>query len=392
MPNRVKQLFNHTFNPPCIIPSAKKDGKKPKLLMFAAYKEDVTNTFVPMIHSLIDNSTYEIDHLNLANLRMLPKNIDLSKYDGLIFHYTVTYKPITSLYQFDKFSKQKLNNYAGKKILFMQDEYDRLNDRIEFLKQLNFDLVFTLCDQTNIEQFYPKKMFEKTKFISYLTRYVLDDLRNLPYKFEENRPIQVSYRGNKLPYSFGSLAYEKYEIGESFLAHTKQYNLITDISSENSKRLAAVEYFKLLGNSCGVLATESGTSIVDFDGSAEKIINEYLSNNKNASPKELFSTVLAPYENGPQYRAVAPKHFEAAACFAVQLMYEGHYQDIFKPYRHYIPIKKDWSNIEEVMSLFLDPETRKKITEAAYEEIVCNPLYSYEHFVELFDKEVSFLF
>jgi len=90
-----------------------------------------------------------------------------------------------------------------------------------------------------------------------------------------------------------------------------------------------------------------------------------------------------------QYNQISPRHFEAAATKTVQILFEGDYSEIFKPYKHYIPLKKDFSNINEVLSLLSDKQFRIDVTNRAYNEIIMNNVYRYQSFVKLFDDNIQ---
>ena len=54
------------------------------------------------------------------------------------------------------------------------------------------------------------------------------------------------------------------------------------------------------------------------------------------------------------YRTISPRNFEAAAFRVCQILYEGHYSGVMEPMRHYIPLRKDFSNFDEVVERFRD--------------------------------------
>jgi hypothetical protein len=79
--------------------------------------------------------------------------------------------------------------------------------------------------------------------------------------------------------------------------------------------------------------------------------------------------------------AISPRHFEACITKTCQALVEGEYAGIFKPGIHYIEIKKDWSNIEEVIRIIRDIDLCEKMAEQAYRDIVLTGDYTYRKFV-----------
>jgi len=57
-----------------------------------------------------------------------------------------------------------------------------------------------------------------------------------------------------------------------------------------------------------------------------------------------------------------------------------------QPMVHYIPLKKDFSNITEVLKRFRDPALRAALTDNAYRDLVASGRHSYATFVEQFDQ------
>ena len=98
---------------------------------------------------------------------------------------------------------------------------------------------------------------------------------------------------------------------------------------------------------------------------------------------------LSDYEDNVSYKQISPRHFEAAATGTLQLMFPGDYSGVFEAGRHYIALKRDYSNLSDVMAIVNDETKRKTITERAYEEIICNSDFWIETFINRFDKEVE---
>merc|ERR1712196_365866 len=78
---------------------------------------------------------------------------------------------------------------------------------------------------------------------------------------------------------------------------------------------------------------------------------------------------------------ISPKMFEAIMLGTVLVMYEGKYYPGF--------LKKDHSNIQEVINKIKDDSFLQKIADKAYDDIVKSGNYSYKKFIEMFDKEVE---
>src|SRR5690606_3422536 len=71
------------------------------------------------------------------------------------------------------------------------------------------------------------------------------------------------------------------------------------------------------------------------------------------------------------------------------VLYEGNYSGILKPWRHFIPLQKDFGNFNEVVAALRDDGLLQQIADRTYNEVALNPLYSYGEFVKLFDSVVE---
>ena len=67
------------------------------------------------------------------------------------------------------------------------------------------------------------------------------------------------------------------------------------------------------------------------------------------------------------------------------VLFEGRYSGILVPDRHFISLKKDFSNFEEVLHKLRDHKFLQAMADRTYEEIALNPKYSYQTFVEKVD-------
>lgn len=64
----------------------------------------------------------------------------------------------------------------------------------------------------------------------------------------------------------------------------------------------------------------------------------------------------------------------------VQLLVEGAYSGIFRPWDHYIPVARDLSDLAEKALLLRDDALVDRMAEQAYEDIVTSQRFSYAGF------------
>ena len=66
-------------------------------------------------------------------------------------------------------------------------------------------------------------------------------------------------------------------------------------------------------------------------------------------------------------RLITGRNIESCACGSVQILFEGNYSGYLLKDVHYIPLKKDFSNISEVIKKMKDLEYCKNIQKNCYE-------------------------
>lgn len=323
----------------------------------------------------------------LSFFRELPSALDLEQFDAVVIHYTVAIGWMPSHY-LSETSRRRLRAYGGLKVLFIQDEYHGVRQFHEQLRSLGIDLLFTVVPQAEIEKVYPAAELPGLTKVNNLTGYVPESLVTLPVAPIAERPIDVGYRSRQPPFWLGELAYEKWQIAERFRQHAAGRGLRLDLSYVEGERLYGEAWTQFIARCKAVLGVESGASVFDFDGSIRAAVEAYTAEHPQATFEEVQRKFLAPHEGRVRYNQISPRCFEAAALRTAMVLYEGQYSGVLEPWRHYVPLRKDFSNFDEVLRALRDADKLQQIADRAYEEVARNEAYSYRHFVGRFDELV----
>ena len=375
--------------------SSNNKTKRPERVLLICYFDPHGIATIPEnLRYLQSFSTLSIDIYNVygkLGSKKSKQSLKLKNYDVIIFHNTVTYD-IDSMSKIEDIFDQRFREYGGLKVLFKQDEQFRAHSVAEYIRNNQVDLIFSCLPEPEYRKVYPEEITGKVRFAKMLTGYVTPEMKHYTFRQSDNRPIDVGYRGSLQPIYFGKLAYEKQQIGYDFLEAASKSRLVLDISSEWKDRKTGKEWIKFLSSCKSTLGTESGASIFDLNGDVEKayrlLIDEMGEHLHDKQWCEKVLSRLADYEGNINYNQISPRHFEAAATRTLQLLYEGDYSGILYPYKHYIPVKKDMSNFEELEAALKDDKLRKEITERAYEEIILNKNNWIESFANRVDREI----
>lgn len=308
--------------------------------------------------------------------------LDLDEFDAVVIHYSLVI--IGDSYLAPSF-RRKLRNYRGLKIQFIQDDYRWVDEMTEMMRYLGIHVLFTLVPRAQIPAVWKEEALPGVRKIHTLAGYVPEGLVGRPVRPIRERPIDVGYRGRTLPFWLGRLAQEKVIIGREFAARAAEHGLNCDIGWRESDRVYGGNWINFIGSCRATLGTESGASITDFDGSVERRVKQYLRRRPGADFEEVFDAILAPYEGNVKFNVISPRIFEAIALRTPLVLFPGEYSGVVEPWRHYIPLEKDFSNMAAVVEKIRDTGFLEALAERAYEDIVVPGRYSFRVFVEEFD-------
>jgi hypothetical protein len=320
---------------------------------------------------------------------VFPNGLLKLQFNIIVFHYSLFGNSPFSLDR--RFMEYLLASQDSYSIAFFQDEYRYWTDRINFLNSLNVNCVYSLLHPHFFSSTYGKRT-RVPKIIPTLTGYVGPDLSDLGARLakpDQNRRLDVGYRGRMLPMTMGKRAFDKYVIAEGFKTRAAGLGLTLDIKVGDRHRLQGDNWYRFLANCKGVLGVESGVSVFDIDDVLEDLIKDVRRLRPRSSEEDIYKEVVAPLEDKIPYLGISPRHFEAAALRTCQILFEGSYQNILKPQVHYISLARDFSNFDEVIAQFRDSDFRHTLTENAHRDLVASGDYSYNRFIESFEGDLD---
>lgn len=320
----------------------------------------------------------------------IPASVDLERFDAVIVHYTLVAchdRYLTSR------SRERLQKYKGLKAIFIQDEYRHVNDTIKAMRDIGVHLLFTCVPQSEIEKVYPETALPGVKKVNVLTGYVPKSLvQRDPLHPSMRKPI-VGYRGRKVPVWLGDLGQEKYWIGIRFRRDAANYkNIQCDISFREEDRLYGDAWLDFLLRCRAVLGVESGASVFDFTGEVQRKVDADLRQNPALDYETLKQRHFSELEGRIRLAQISPRCFESAALRTIMVLYPGDYSGRLVPWRHYIPLEKNHSNMDEVVNAICDGELCDEMAERAFQEVALAKENSYEGFVKLVDDAMDHAF
>lgn len=287
------------------------------------------------------------------------------------------YPKLLQKYEFIKYSK-------AIKVALPQDDYNHSKILQQWLEYFDVNIIFTACYKS--KDIIYSSLINKIDFIDSLTGYVDEDDKKTFEKYIipfDKRKIDISFRSKTLNPAYGRHGQIKSNLSNDFnnaISKLNTENLNIDVSNNLNDAIYGEEWLKFLANTKFSLGCESGSSILDPYGKILNSVQTYLKLHPKATFEEVESNCFPDEDNKYSFNVISPRVFEAAMAKSCQILIEGEYNNIIKPWKHYIPLKKDYSNIKEVLDTLKDTKKINTIINESYKELILFDKYSYNSF------------
>lgn len=358
------------------------------ILYYQQYENGIRNTVKEHLYSFRRYSEEQYYYLNIAG--GIPSYLGKIRFDLVIYHYTLCacrFQP--GFFDTIESRWQRLKSLSGYKAAMPQDEYVNSESLCRLFKNFGIQTVFTCLPESEWSKVYPLDKSGVHDFVTVLTGYVDENVISTLAAYNTDvRSIDVGYRARKNPYSLGRHATIKWRVAEVFRARQPQSSLHLDISTDPADVFFGEDWYRFLCQCRTILGCEGGASLHDPDGSIERAVAAFLKQHPDATFEETEQACFPGKDGNLVLFALSPRHFEACITRTCQVLVEGEYGGIFKPGIHYIELKKDWSNLNEVLGKIADHGYCRSIAENAYRDIVASGRYTYGRFVKTVIKHL----
>lgn len=270
------------------------------------------------------------------------------------------------------------------KIGMPQDEFVNMDLLVEFIEEFKLDHLFSVAPPSQWPALYRGVDFERTRFHRLLTGYLANETVvhiNALARSEPNRRLDIGYRSGSSA-GWGRHSLYKQHLADRFGTAAAARGLKLDVKAGWENFLMGDEWLRFLLRCKYTLGVEGGASILDWDGTVWARMREFQTLNPMASYDEIEAACFPGRDGEIQLVALSPRHLEACATRTCQVLIEGEYNGVLRPHEHYIPLKPDFSNLEEVLDQMERDDLRAGITERAYQDIVASGHYRYETMVD----------
>ena len=321
------------------------------------------------------NVSYYNTRLPYSDMYLRRKQFDLIIFSTLFFSRRVH----RALFWEDVSAVDWIRQSSARKVATPQDEYINSKYVNEFIDRIGVNIIYSVQPKNCWDAVYPDYKGRKIIVRPILTGYFDDGIvlkveRDNLYT-HAGRTTDIVYRTTGVPAAWlGSHARLKHIIAQKVKAVTSATKLRIDIST-NEKDLISKNWYKFLSSSKYTIGVEGGTSIIDYDGALKEKVESFVLKNPNASYEKIEASCFPGLDGSFPGYAMSPRHLEACLTKTCQILIEGDYNGILKPWRHYIPLKRDFSNLAYVLELVLSDQLRIDIVNNAYADIVRSGKY-----------------
>lgn len=257
--------------------------------------------------------------------------------------------------------REAVRQAPGLKAYFLGNEYKLMPEKMAMSEEIGVDLLVSQSDSPRVQALYRERLGCRVVGIPNTG---LDTELFFPRKPRSERPIDLGYRALDAPLYLGHD--ERRRIAEEFRAAADRHRLRLDVSLRAEDRLDEPRWARFLNECKGQLGTEAGGDYFELTDETRHAVNEYQRAHPAAGLDEIRPRFFAPRADPVAMRILSGRNVEAAGTKTVQLLLEGHYGGYLQPDVHYIPIRKDFSNVDEVVAKFRDEAWCARLTENAH--------------------------
>jgi len=255
----------------------------------------------------------------------------------------------------------------GKVVMFIGNEYDLMDEKIRFIQQAGVEYVCSQLPEQAARWLYAECRSSKILTMPHALN------PGLYHPGEAGRrPVELGFRGARYPKFIGDS--ERNDLLDFFERNAASLGVAIDFSYQNMRR---GEWADFLRGCRAVVGAEAGTYYLDQRGRAITAARRYMKENPQADIPEIkarFFDGLTDYISG---KSISSRHFEPIGAKTCQVLLEGEYNGILTAGEHYIAIRKDYSNIQEVVRQLKDDAFREEMTRRAYEYVMENHTYAH---------------
>jgi hypothetical protein len=288
-------------------------------------------------------------------------------------------------------SLRGLAGFRGPKIAMPQDEFIHTDSLGELLASIGCAHVLSVAGPRDAHRIYGQYLPNArigNKLTGYLEAGTLCRIRQMARE-TQHRDIDVGYRAWHAEAWLGEHGVLKARIAEKALALRPQLGDVRlDVSTAEADVLTGDDWYRFLLRCRTTLGVEGGASLLDRDGSICARTRAWVLEHPGSSFEETRDACFPGVDGSLSLFAIGPRHLEACATRTCQLLVEGEYQGVLRSGQDYLPIRRDFSNLREMLRASKDEATVRRVANSAWHQVVGSGRYTYAGFVREVERQV----
>jgi hypothetical protein len=288
----------------------------------------------------------------------------LRTYDVVVIAHSAAGDDMTVLRK----SAASFDRRRGPLVMFIGNEYDILDEKLAFIQKTGAEFICTQLPSEAAQYLYREcagsRIVEMPHALNPRSYFKIQN---------GERGTDVGFRGDIYWPFVGDR--ERTDLIEWFEQNGAARGLTVDIQRQ---RVGREEWNVFLNGCRAVIGAESGTYYLNERGRLLDRARAYnLKENTAATFDEVFRLFFAGQHREVSGKSISSRHFEPIGARTCQILLEGHYNGILRPNEHYIPVKRDLSDIDTAIERFRDEPARHRMIEETYDYVMAN--HTYQH-------------
>ena len=354
------------------------DNRKPKVLVIHALRPTSRQTTIDHLLSFREHLPHaDVQYLHFQ--QPLPEHLGEITPDLLVVNYDFLNYRFSPLWPFIKRRHKDIADRAGKVVAIAQDDFwaNKLLD--DWCMDWDVDRILTPIDNDR-EVLYPRSIKSK-EFRTGLTGYVksgpVPDTKPLA-----ERSIDLGQRVRDMPPHLGRLAQAKARQAVVMADAARSAGFIVDVSTNVEDSFIGTAWFDFLTSCRFTVGMKGGASLHDRRGLIHTKVQSYRVRHPEATFDEIEQHCFKGKDMKHEFTAISPRLFESAMAGTCQILQREDYLGVLEPWRDYIPLEFDYSNMDEVLLAMKDLDKCQLIVENAKKALIDSKFFDYSQLVK----------
>jgi hypothetical protein len=300
--------------------------------------------------------------------------------DVFVINYDFLNYRFSPLWPFIRNRHRDIARRSGKVVAIAQDDFwaNKLLDN--WCVDWQVDRILTPIDN-DLHVLYPRS-FGSTEILTCLTGYVKSGRPPVTRPLSQ-RQIDLGQRVRDMPPHLGRLAQAKADQANAVAASARAAGFVVDVSTNVADSFIGKAWFDFLTSCRFTVGMKGGASLNDPYGLIYTRVHAYLARNPDSTFDDIERKCFPGKDMHHRFTAISPRLFESALAGTCQILQRDDYLGVLTPWRDYLPLEGDMSNMDEVIEAMRDLERCQEIVSRAREALVESGEFDYSKLVQL---------